>query len=204
MEIQHTQGGSGVARYRFSSWALAAVVLALLVGGLWHLVSADKERRASYVLWERASQLIDDSGASATRTTVSNLFGNDVDGICVFANGFPGYITRNDLSKLPPPFLVALQRNSRKLLKQSEMGFWFIYSIRSERIVETYKAPFSGHIFVWSMDKKIDGDVHACFRKNDTLRLEMMNGPEGLKLGIGLTSMGYEIWKQGTGEQHAN
>jgi len=189
------QESSSGGRRRYAYWVVTVVVLALLGGGLYHLSVVDSERRASYALWERASELIGSAKSSEEKATVAKLFGNDVDGICVFANGFPGYATTDDLSKLPRPFSVALQRNSRKLMQQSKNGYDFIYSIRDERIVETYVLPFSGHIFVWYVNEnEYNRDVmNACFGKNDVLRIVMNDGPDGVKLGIGFTSKGYEL-----------
>jgi hypothetical protein len=124
-------------------------------------------------LWSRGAEILNQSKKRVTVTTVKNLFGPDLDGVCVVEAG-PPYVDAMRKAS-PDKFASAIQTIANKHDVSSTFGkpwegdvwYSFVYAVRDGVVVKKYELVRKSSLDIYVTER----DGNRCFDWNAPIQL---------------------------------
>lgn len=140
-------------------------------------IANSKNDQVRAALRKRGMDLLAQRKVQHSVVKVGDLFGDNIDGICVVFDGhaFEEHLRR----KSPPQFesvlpaIVQASVAARGSGFDSDIKFWFVYAVKGAHIQRTYEISFKS-----VLDMNVpDGDGGRCFLHRDSAGLHFYPNP---------------------------
>lgn len=183
-----------------SRWFFFTTIFLLVSVAGWFVTTASIDIHAKYALWTAGSAALQRQRTDTATVTIRDLFGSDVDGICIFYNKHT--LTEQQAARLPIAFRHVVTTVPTDDATDSDLRRWVVYSVRNGEVKQKYEFWVENdEIFLVSSrhpstDPLASTDpVEGCYTGETNVKVWMTRGSDGPEMGVEVPNTGYSAWR---------
>jgi hypothetical protein len=172
------------------SFRIGRIIVAILVLGAAGLLIAYAlerflEGRAGNQLSARGAEILRRNKSDSAIVPLQDLFGNDIDGVCIVWNGPVDEAAMRDGSaaNFGPVISVIAKMQAQDSIEDSDTRYWVIHAVKGAAVVKSYNIVARSVVDLYRTDIPADGvtrePVDRCFDRNVPAQLNLYSDQSG-------------------------
>ncbi len=156
---------------------LVALVLGATGWGIVNWMAARSQSHLRSALWQRGTQILGQNDSTIAMTTVRDLFGGDIDGICTVWNGPANEAEMRGTS--PAKFdsaitaVVKWQRDTSAT--DGDLRHWLVFAVKDGAVLRRYDLVLQSMVDIY----RTDGSAERCFDPGTPAQLNLYSELNG-------------------------
>ncbi len=143
------------------------------------------EGRAANLLSARGTDILRRNKSDSAIVPLQDLFGNDIDGVCVVWNGPVDEAAMRDGSaaNFGPVISAIAKMQAQDSVEDSDTRYWIIHAVKGAAVIKSYSLTSRAIVDLYRTDIPADGitrePVDRCFDRNVPAQLNLYSDQSG-------------------------
>jgi hypothetical protein len=171
--------------FRIGRIIAAVLVLGAACLAITYALERFFEGRAANLLSARGTEILRRNKSSSAIVPLRDLFGNDIDGVCIVWNGPVDEAAMRDGSaaNFSPVISTIAKMQARDSVEDSDTRYWVVHAVKGAAVIKSYNLVARSVVDLYRTDIPSDGvtrePVDRCFDRNAPAQLNLYSEQSG-------------------------
>ena len=171
--------------FRIGRIVVAVVVLAAAGLAIAYALERFFDGRAGNQLSARGTEILRRNNTSSAIVPLQDLFGSDIDGVCIVWNGPVDEAVMRDGSaaNFSPVISAIAKMQAQDSIEDSDTRYWIVHAVKGAAVIKSYNLVSRSVVDLYRTDIPADGvtrePVDRCFDRNVLAQLNLYSDQSG-------------------------